>query len=62
MHENTPAAAKNTAKYLTPTLLHVARRIYPTPPTNESPTSMAPRCWVLSATQVVVTQTMKARK
>ncbi len=60
MHENTPAAARNTAKYRTPTPLHVARTMYPAPPISESTTSIAPRCWVLSAIQVVVTQTMKA--
>jgi hypothetical protein len=44
MVENTPAAARNVAKYLTPTVLTVARTMYPIPPRREVNMSVRPRC------------------
>ena len=57
-----PDAARNTPRYLTPTDLTVAKRMYPTPPTVVRTMIVYPLCWVLSATQVEKIVTRKETK
>jgi hypothetical protein len=44
MEGKIPQAARKTPKYRTPTDVHVAQRMYPTPPTSERMAIVSPRC------------------
>jgi hypothetical protein len=59
---NTPEAARKQPRYLGPTAVQVANKIYPIPPILESTAIISPLCCVLSAIHVVAIVTRNERK